>query len=55
VRALPASRYLAVAVDYLEEGEANDPEFLASARDSGTSVSLASGESKAIELKLLQR
>ena len=56
IRALPANaRYLAVAVDYLEEGEANDPEFLASAKDNGTRVALADGESKAIELKLLQR
>jgi hypothetical protein len=56
IRALPANgRYLAVAVDYLEEGEANDAEFLASAKDSGTPVALADGESKAIELKLLQR
>ena len=56
IRALPANgRYLAVAVDYLEEGEANDPEFLASAKDSGTRVALTEGESKAIELKLLQR
>jgi protocatechuate 3,4-dioxygenase beta subunit len=56
VRALPPnSRYLAVAVDYLEEGEANDPEFLAAAKDSGTRVALADGETKAVELKLLQR
>jgi hypothetical protein len=56
IRALPPNgRYLAVAVDYLEEGEANDPDFLAAAKNSGTRVALADGESKAIELKLLQR
>ena len=56
IRALPPNgRYLAVAVDYLEEGEANDPEFLAAAKNSGTRVALADGEAKAVELKLLQR
>jgi protocatechuate 3,4-dioxygenase beta subunit len=56
IRALPPNgRYLAVAVDYLEEGEANDPDFLAAAKNSGTRVALADGESKAVELKLLQR
>lgn len=56
IRALPPNgRYLAVAVDYLEDGEANDPEFLAAAKNSGTRVALADGEAKAVELKLLQR
>jgi protocatechuate 3,4-dioxygenase beta subunit len=56
IRALPPdARYLAVAVDYLEDGEANDPEFLAAAKKSGTRIALADGETKAVELKLLQR
>ena len=38
IRALPPDdRYLAVAVDYLEEGEAGDPEFLEQIRASATS------------------
>lgn len=56
VRALPpAPRYLAIAVDYLEDGQANDAEFLAEAKERGTRFALAEGESKAIELKLLER
>jgi hypothetical protein len=56
VRALPASpRYLAVAVDYLEEGEANDPEFLAEMKDKATTFSLGDGETRSISLKLVTR
>lgn len=56
LRGLPAhGRYLAVAVDYLEEGEANDPEFLAAVRDRGTRFSLADGEAKAVDVTLLTR
>ncbi len=56
VKALPpAERYLAVAVDALENGEATDPEFLARLRDRGTPFTLADGESKALDLTLVQR
>ena len=56
IRALPPDeRYLAVAVDYVEEGEAGDPEFLERIRASATRFALGEGETKALELKLVQR
>jgi hypothetical protein len=56
VRALPAGqRYLALAVDYLEQGEYQDPEFLQRMKARATSVSLSDGESKNLDLTLIQR
>jgi hypothetical protein len=56
IRSLPPhARYLAVAVDYLEEGEANDPEFLAEMKAKASTLSLGDGESKAVDLKLITR
>jgi hypothetical protein len=56
VRAMPASAaYLAVAVDYLEEGEANDPEFLSEMKQRATKFSIGDGESRTIDLKLIVR
>jgi hypothetical protein len=56
IRALPPDeRYLAVAVDYVEEGEAGDPEFLERIRASATRFALGEGETKALELKLVSR
>ncbi len=56
IRALPPDdRYLAVAVDYLEEGEASDPLFLEQIKASATRFALNEGETKALELKLVQR
>ena len=56
IRALPpGERYLAVALDYLEDGEANDPEFLASIKARGTALSLDAGETRALELRLTER
>jgi hypothetical protein len=56
VRGLPPGvGYLAAAVSHLEEGEAEDPEFLSSLRERATSVSLREGETKTIELRLIER
>ena len=56
IRALPPNaRYLAVAVDYLEDGEANDPEFLEAMKNRATTFAIGEGESKAIALRLLTR
>jgi hypothetical protein len=52
VRNLPAGNYLAIAVDYLEPGEANDPEFLERVRDKAITFSLGDGETKTLDLKL---
>jgi hypothetical protein len=56
IRALPPNdRYLAVALDYLDEGEAMDPEFLDRIKASATSFSLREGEMKTLDLKLVER
>ena len=56
IRALPPDdRYLAVAVDYLEEGGADDPEFLDEMKSDATRFRLGSGASATIELKLVER
>ena len=53
---LPAlDRYLAFAVQGLEDGQANDPEFLASIREKATSFSLSEGETRALDLRFSPR
>lgn len=47
----PAS-YLIVAVQGLEDGQAGDPEFLASIKELGAKVEIGEGESKSIDVKL---
>jgi hypothetical protein len=47
-------RYLAVAVDYLEDGAGTDPEFLERMRERATSFTLNEGERKAIALRLVE-
>ncbi|HEX6463566.1 MAG TPA: carboxypeptidase-like regulatory domain-containing protein [Vicinamibacterales bacterium] len=53
VNGLPAGDYLAAAVDYVENGEWNDPEYLAGLRDLATKVSVADGGSGAARLKIV--
>jgi hypothetical protein len=48
-------RYVAVAVDYVEDGEWTDPEFLERVSARGTSFSLGEAERQAIELRLVTR
>jgi protocatechuate 3,4-dioxygenase beta subunit len=52
IKGLPAATYLAVALDYVEDGIWNDPEFLESLRRYGTKVTLAEGEARSVPLKL---
>jgi len=53
VTGLPgAEHYLAVALQGLEDGQAGDPEFLATIKDLGTRVDLGEGESKSVDVKL---
>ena len=53
VSALPSPEtYLMVAVQGLEDGQASDPEFLATIRDSATKFDLGEGETKAVDVKL---
>jgi hypothetical protein len=52
VEKLPPGNYLAIALEYLEEGDATDPDFLGRVRDLATKFSLAEGEAKSLSLKL---
>jgi hypothetical protein len=56
VSALPPNEsYLAVALQGLEDGQAGDPEFLATIKDMGTKFTLGDGEAKAVDVKLTAR
>jgi hypothetical protein len=56
IRALPPhDRYLAVAVDYLEQGEETDGELLASLKGQATVFRLRAGESAALNVRLVAR
>ncbi len=52
VKGLPAGDYYAVALDYMEPGEATDPEFLDRIKAHAVSLSLNDGETKTLDLKL---
>lgn len=53
VTALPGSGdYLVVALQGLEDGQAGDPEFLASIKDLAAKLELSEGETKAVDVKL---
>ena len=53
VTGLPGpERYLAVALQGLEEGQAGDPEFLTAIKNLATRVELGEGESKSVDVKL---
>jgi hypothetical protein len=51
----PGGPYLAVAVDYLEKGEEEDPDFLSSVTGRATSLTLAEGERRTIAPTLIER
>jgi hypothetical protein len=56
IRALPPhDRYLAVAVDYLEQGEETDSELLASLKGQATAFPLQPGDTANLSLKLVAR
>jgi hypothetical protein len=56
VTGLPQSdRYLAIAVDYLEDGEYNDPEFLQRMRDMALPFPLGDAEARSLDLTLVER
>ena len=49
---LPPGRYLAVALQYLEEGQWEDPEYLQALRQVATMFTLSAGETKTLDLKV---
>ena len=55
VEGLPPHDYLAVAVDGLDAGDSEDPDFLEALRDHATKVSIDYGESRTLALELLAR
>ena len=52
VTALPAESYLVVALQGLEDGQAGDPEFLASVKELASKLTISEGETKAADVKL---
>jgi hypothetical protein len=56
LRALPPDEsYLIIALDYMEQGEQQDPEFLATLRAKARRVSLGEGEKETVALTLTDR
>jgi hypothetical protein len=53
VKGLPPGRYLGVALDDLEDGQASDPEYLEQMRRSATAFDLGDGEQKTLALKIV--
>lgn len=54
-RSLPPGGYLAFAVDYLEQGEFQDPAFLERMKGRATAFSLSDGENKNLDLTIVER
>jgi hypothetical protein len=52
LRNLPAGDYLAVAVEYIEQGTWGDPEVLTRLKNMATSFSLREGDNQTLSLKL---
>jgi hypothetical protein len=53
VKGLPAGEYLAIALDYVEDGAWNDPEYLENLRSASQKVTIADGGSQTIGLKVI--
>ena len=54
VKRLPPGDYLAVALDYVQQGEWADPTFLERIKSAGTAFSLAWGQTRTLELKVTE-
>jgi hypothetical protein len=52
LKALPPGDYLAVALEYVEDGSWNDPEYLESLRKYAVTVTLGEGASETVALKV---
>jgi len=50
---MPAGEYLAIALDYVEDGAWNDPEYLESLRRDASTVTLAEGAVATAALKVV--
>jgi hypothetical protein len=52
VTGLPAGEYYIIALDRIDSGEVNDPEFLERIRQRASTISLNEGETKTMDLKV---
>jgi hypothetical protein len=52
IKNLPPGEYLAIAVDYLAQGEWGDPDVLERLKPKATSVSLSEGQTKTLTLTI---
>jgi hypothetical protein len=52
---MPPGTYLVAALDYLDEGEWQDPEFLERLRESASRATIREGETKTVNLQLQSR
>jgi hypothetical protein len=50
IRGLPPGEYLAVALDYIQDGHWNDPEFLSELRTRAERFTIADGEARQMDL-----
>jgi hypothetical protein len=53
VKELPPGKYLAVAVDYIEDGEQTNPETLERLRNVATPFTLAEADTTVLSLKVV--
>jgi hypothetical protein len=53
IKGLPPGEYLAVALNYVEDGSWNDPEYLESIRRYAQKLTLSEGDTKSAALKLV--
>ena len=53
VKGLPVGDYLAIALDYVEDGAWNDPEYLESLRSTSERLTIADGSSQTVALKVV--
>ena len=53
IKGLPPGEYLAVAVDYVQEGTWNDPEYLESLRRYAQELTVSEGGTQSVSLKLV--
>jgi len=52
ITGLPAASYYAVAVDYIDPGDATDPEFLDRVKSKAATLTLRDGDTKVLDLKV---
>jgi hypothetical protein len=55
ITGVPPGQYLAAATNYMEDGEHNDPEFLAELRNAAVTFSLDEGEKRSVDVKVVER